>query len=161
MINRKLCVGMFILGALSHYDNEEVVKYKSIQYVASTLKKKHFPIRNGTAKQRFQKDIKALLKQKVIWENHASISDSAWKKATDDFSQDNSITVSALILAILRKEESTLEWYGFNKKKLEKYQQSSEFKNIHIFSSSRVATKLLSHLDSEIAYFNYEREKVS
>ena len=52
MINRKLCVGLFILGAMGHYDAEEVAKYKDIQYLAKVLHKKHFPIKNGTPNQR-------------------------------------------------------------------------------------------------------------
>lgn len=52
MINRKLCIGMFILGGLSHYDNEEIVKHPHIQYIAKTLKKKHFSLKNGSESNR-------------------------------------------------------------------------------------------------------------
>lgn len=58
-------------------------------------------------------------------------------------------------MAILRKEPDTAKWYGFNEKKLDKYRKTSEFKDSHNFSSSRVATKLLEHLDSEISYYNF------
>jgi len=152
-IDRRLCVGLFILGALSHYDKYEVIKFKSIQYIASTLHAKHFPIKNGTAKQRFNKDIKALSVLKVNWDIHSQISNKSWIKAADSFSKESAITVSALILAILRKEPKVAKWYGFNQKKLDKFSKSSQFKDMHIFSSSRVATKLLEHLDSEISYF--------
>ena len=183
-INRKLTIGMFILGAMSHYDKEEVIKYPSVQYIAATLVKKHFEIRNGTTQERmwikpryianqihkapkkadeFHKKgetaMKSILRKQNEWVTQAKIADTAWIRAADSFGADNAITVSALILAILRKEPEMAKWYGFNKKKMDKFAQSSEFKNMHIFASSRVATTLIKCLDQEIAHYNYEQSK--
>ena len=183
LIERRLAVGMFLLGAMSHYDREEVVKYKDIQYIAATLHKKHFPIKNGTPEQRLwinpqhviaqikktpknkekivkrgESEFKKKLQREEYWKVHANIADTSWKKASDAFSSTNAITVNQLILALLRKEPKTAKWYGFNQKKLDKFSKTGEHAGTHIFSSSRVATKMLEHLDSEIAYY-YAREK--
>ena len=53
---------MFILGALGYYTNEELQKDKHLQYVAMTLRKKHFALKNGSAKKYYafnDKKIKA------------------------------------------------------------------------------------------------------
>ena len=183
-IKKELCTGLFILGALSYYNNEEVLKYPSIQYIASILHKKHFSIKNGSAEDRIlvkeqyiRNEVRSLGKkaknevkiQRLLdkhkravlkavernnsWKVHSDIANTSWLKASASFKAESAITVSALILSILRKEPKTLKWYGFNQKKLDRYQKSSEAKDLHIFSSSRVATSLLENLDSEVSYY--------
>ena len=185
MINRKLCVGLFILGAMGHYDAEEVAKHKDIQYLAKVLVKKHFTIKNGTTENRLwqnqsyvfekikknpkkrdeflKKGAKAIEDKILIsnsWNTHSDIANRAWIKSADSFPSTNAITVNQLILALLRKEPDTMKWYGFNHKKLDKYAKSTN-QQTHIFSSSRVATALLEELDSEIAYYYNNKEKVA
>jgi len=62
-----------------------------------------------------------------------------------------------LILAILRKEPDVMKYYGFNKKKIDKFQKVPNGVERHNFASSRVASTLLELLDAEIAHYNYRR----
>ena len=182
-IERNLCVGLFILGALGHYNAEEVAKHKPIQYIAQVLHKKHFAIKNGTAEDRLWKNRSFVMdkvrsspknREKFIakgeravlnsfnrenkWMAHANVADTTWVKASKSFKADNTITVNQLILALLRKEPKAMKWYGFNQKKLDKYADSLNQKT-HFIASSRVAGKLLEELDAEIAYFYYRGEE--
>lgn len=188
VVNPKLCVGLFLLGALSHYDKEEVVKHAGIQYIAKVLKKKHYGVKHGSIHEKTWSDemyvrkqiaphVKSNNKKKVIeiqekyakavtqavrthncWIAHSQIANSAWGKASDRFAHNNSITVNQLILALLRKSPDAAKWYGFNQKKLDKFEQmDTEHKGQFIFSSSKVATQLLAELESEIAYFNHNQ----
>ena len=176
-IDRRLCVALMLVGGLSHYTPQEVQKYKDINYMLMTLQKKNFVLRNGTAEQRLwanqsyaleqikkspnkreqfmKKHTKAIHDLVVVHNNfiaHSKIADTAWRLASKKFPSTNAITVNQLVLALLRKDEPTMKYYGFNKKKLEKFAKSG-VQGSHIFSSSRVATTLLDELSSEIAYF--------
>ena len=180
-LNKDLLVGMFVLGVLSHYGFEEIQKDKGINYIAMTLRKKHFDLKNGNADVRLwseqeyvKKQIKRNPKRRVeyikksqkafskrielrnSWEVHAKISDSAWKKATLKFNADNAITTNQLLSALLRKNDSTVKWYSFNKKKIDKIlHPNPNRKDNYIMASSRVATALMNELESEIAYYYY------
>lgn len=176
-IDRRLCVSLMLVGGLSNYTTQEVQKYKDINYMLMTLQKKNFALRNGTAEQRLwanksyaldqikkspkkkeqflKKHKKAILGLVDVHNNfitHSKIADSAWKLASKKFPSTNAITVNQLVLALLRKDEPTMKYYNFNKKKLEKFAKSG-IQGSHIFSSSRVATTLLEELSSEIAYY--------
>ena len=157
-IDRRLCVGLIMVGAMSHYSAAELQKHKEVEYVAKTLMKKHFVQKNGTPKQRLNRDYGAILELKERWGYHAEISNKAWMRAADKFPETNAITVNHLVLALLRKEEDTKKHYKFNQKKLDKF--ASVGIDGHLFSSSKVATQLLKCLDEEIATFNYNQSKV-
>lgn len=187
IINRDLCVGLFILGVLAHYTKEEMLQYKDISYIASTLTKKHFNIKNGDENIRMWNNInyvqtkiketkgrinllervkirheKAIISYANIrnnWTAHTHIANEAWKRAADFFSSDNAITTTQLIIALLRKSESTKKYYKYNDKKLDKFSKTGMYVGTHIFSSSRVATKLLSTLDEEIAHFQFNNKE--
>lgn len=149
-INRNLLVGMLLLGVMSHYDKDEVIQDKDLNYIAATLKKKHWSLKHGTPKMRMQpskyvKQFKALHED---WLAHARISDTAWKNTELELKIE--ITTTALLMALLRKEEKAKKYYGFNDKKLLKYVNNSKHKDSYLFTSSKTATALLKNLDLEI-----------
>lgn len=179
-INKDVCLSIFIIGILGHYDNNEVIKEKDIQYIASTLKKKNFPIKNGTDKERilanpertkqelkrtkkakkkeqieanYLKAIKSIIRKKRTWDIHAKISDNAWLNSKQQAKELPS-SVSGLIYAILRKNESFIKWYSFNKKRMEQYMREDTAHNPTIFRSSLLVTKLINNLESEIELYN-------
>ena len=172
MIDRRLSIGMFILGILGHYDDDEVLANKHIQYVAQTLRKKHFDIKNGTAKDRFNATngritpqqrigaIKRLQQASENWLKHSAVADKAWVTASKATAQ-TEITITGFISAILKKEPDTIKWYGFNTKKLEKFKNESQFGDDYMFRNMRASTKLLSFLDAEIAHYNYNNRSVA
>ena len=152
-IDRRLCVGLMILGAMSHYDAHEVVSDKRLQYIAKALKKIHYPLKNGTARERMQRDSKVMFRIVTNWQTHADIADAAWKKSADSVTK--TITVSDLILALLRKEPRVAKMYNINVNKIKSMTSGK-----HILSSAQIATLLLGHLNSEIAYYYNEIEKI-
>jgi len=182
MIDRNLCVGMMIVGTLGHYDATEIMKWKSLQYIAATLRKKNFSIKNGSSEDRVWADADYVRKQmhsqpkkaqkiqergiKAVtraterynrWVTHSKIADDAWVRAANSFPATNAITTSALILALINKSPELKKFYGFNQKKLDKFRNSSEFKDLHFIASGRVASKLLEFLDEEISHYNFNK----
>ena len=151
-INKNLCVGMFILGALGYYTNEELQKDKHLQYVAMTLRKKHFSLKNGSAKDRITINAREILKRRAIWELHAHIADDAWNEATRKFPPTNAISITMLIFALLQKRPDVKKYYAFNDKKMQAYIDVLPEKN-HSFSSLRTASKMLEMLDFQIAHY--------
>ena len=143
---------MFILGALGYYSNEELQKDKHLQYIAITLRKKHFTLKNGSAKDRITINAKEILKRKVIWELHAHIADDAWNEATRKFPPTNAISITMLIFALLQKRPNVKKYYAFNDKKIQAYVDALPEKN-HSFASLRTASKMLEMLDCQIAYY--------
>jgi hypothetical protein len=183
-IDRRLTHGMFILGALGHYDNEEVIRYANIQYIAKTLKKKHFEIEKGTVQDRMwskpnhvinqikknpkkkkqfiqkgERAFQAILDCQKSWIIHTKIANEAWMEVAKEFTDQNYITVTELILALLRKEPDTMKYYGFNEKKLEKFRQTGQHQGEYIFSSSRTASRLIKRLDETISHYHYNQSK--
>jgi len=182
-IDRNLAVGMFVIGAMSHYTAEEISMHKDINYIMDIMRKKHFGIKNGTtetrmwskpmfvrneikknprkAEQFVKKGDKAIidsLQASNNWTIHSEIANKAWTEASNLFNKKNAISVNQLVSAILRKSPKTFSWYKFNQKKVDKFTKSGECANTHIFSSSKVASKLLEILDFEIAHYNYNRK---
>jgi hypothetical protein len=160
-IDKRLCVGMIILGALGYYSNEEMIKDKHLQYIAKTLRKRHFDIKNGSAKDRLIRNVLEIQKHKAIWELHAHISDNAWNNACTKFNDKNYITVTSLIFAIIKKSPDVQKFYGFTDKKLKEYYDSSAYKAQHTFASMRVASTLLEMLDFEIAHYYVKLDKMT
>jgi len=160
-LNRNLLVGLFIVGAMSHYDADEVIKYADIQYIAKALKKKNFEIKNGPAKMRAnpRQYAKQLSVIQMNWHMHTKISDQAWANTIEKFPATNAITVTGLILALLRKEPQMFKYYGFNKKKIDKFQTAEGSEKRLMFSSLKVASSLLNLLDAEIAHYNYRESR--
>lgn len=149
-INKNLLVGMLLLGVMSHYDKEEVVKDKDLNYIAATLKKKHWSLKHGTPKMIMQ-PAKHIAEFKLLHENwlsHARLADNAWKNTEQTLKIE--ITTTALLMALLRKEPKAKKYYGFNTNKLSKYVNNSAHKDNYLFTSSKVATALLENLDLEI-----------
>jgi len=105
---------------------------------------------------RAAKEVKTHMKRIESWETHAKIADTAWKRAANSFSVNNEITVNQLVMAIIRKDESVVKAYKFNKKVLDKFSETGV--KGHFFASSRTATKILECLDEEIAHYNYNLE---
>jgi len=159
-IDKRLCVGMMILGALGYYTNEEIVKDTHLQYISKTLRKKHFNIKNGSAKDRLKMNMQSLIKHKAIWELHAHISDDAWNKACGKFNNTNHITVTSLIYALIKKNPDVQKFYGFTDKKLKEYYDSSAYRSQHTFASMRTASTLLEMLDFEIAHYYVKLDKI-
>jgi len=184
-INRDLCIGQMVLGMMSHFDNDEIIKYNDLQYIAKILKKKNFALKNGTEKERYfanesfvmlklkavsknKKKQKAILdesiKSKIAienkllrWSEHGKITDLAWMKAIEKIDKNNYITILSAILAVLRKNPQTVKFYSFSPKKLEQIQKAQSLKDAYIFSSSRATTHLLDALDVEIAQYNFRQ----
>ena len=179
IIDRRLCVGQYLIGVLGYYTDAELMVDSGMNYIAMTLRKKHFNIKNSTpivrmwskpqyvAKQ-IQKQPKkreeilaksARMTQKSIddmnrWVQHSLIADEAWKEACDSFPETNAISTNQLIGAIFRKNPDIVSWYGFNQKKIDKILAGDKY----IFASSRVATSLLKKLDETIARYNYNNK---
>ncbi len=171
-INKNLCVGLFCIGFLSHYSNKEIEKYPEAQYIAKVLKKKHFDLKNGTPKDRLvarggrysnKMIIDARVKNETalrLFQLHGQLADKAWRGSCEAFPSDNGITVIESIIALLRKSPSTMKFYKFNQKKLDKIQLKNRDEDTYIFSSSRVASKLLERLDIEISYLKNNHEEI-
>ena len=182
VIDRRICIGIFIVGAISFYEKDEIMKHKAIGYVLKVLKKKNFSLKNGRVEdnlwsnaeyvrnqlrinpkkakeitRKFEQAVRNKTKTENRWTAHIEIANNAWMKATKKFSENNAITTNQLVLALLRKDEATMKFYGFNAKKLKAF--AGKGTNGYIFSSSRVASTLLEILDQEIAYFNYNKRK--
>lgn len=165
---------MFILGLLAHYTDEEIIKDKHLQYIASVLKKKHFDLKNGNAKLRItlktqpkneaqQKELtRAIYKMKLIkeaWDLNTHIADKAWKTTAEAETVKHDVTTTDLIVFLLEKEASASKWYGFNKKKLEAFKKTSPLFGKYGYRSLRVVNELVKQLEIEIAHYNYNNLK--
>jgi hypothetical protein len=159
-IDRRLCVGMLLVGALGYYDNKEIAQDKSLEYIASKLRKRNFTIKNGSAKDRFNRNSKALMRSKAIFDIHAHIADDAWNAACMKFGATNEISVSALIYFLIKKNPDVQKFYEFNPKELEKFYKSNINKSTHSFSSMRTASKIMEMLDIHVAYYNFNVKKL-
>jgi hypothetical protein len=182
-IDRRFCVGLFILGVLGHYSSSEIAKDSGLRYIAEVLRKKHFELKNGTVEMRtwaspsyvnkqikrnpkkrdeyIKKGQRAVAKRIEVvnrWTVHSRVADNAWIKATYRFDKNNAITTNQLIFALLRKNPDVLKWYKFNPKKIESILKPRPNTDNYIIQSSRVATALLEELDAEIAYYNADSE---
>jgi len=152
-INDKLIVGMIIFGSLSHYDEDELLKCKDIQYIASILRKKHFNIKNGTVKERMGNNIQIINKKREIWTFYADISNSIWLEASKRL-KTGEIAIISLILSLLRKRPDVVKWYGFNEKRLKKIHLESLKTRNYMMASSIASSKLLEVMDEKIDEYN-------
>jgi len=176
-----------MVGLLGYYDKDEIQKYKDIQYIAKLLRVKHFDMKNGKAadrllndkgyiaqkthklsdkkKEEFEKKVIAAVNRIVTSRDnfvlHGNIADKAFKRASNNFPSTNGITITATILALLRKTPSAMKHYKFNQKNIDKINNANKNEKTLIFSSSRVATELLKCLDEEIAHYYFNLKEVA
>lgn len=184
-VNRDLCVGMLIMGILGHYQKEDIINTKSIQYIAKTIKKKNFTFKHGESSDRkwvesdhrkkmlkaaktqeakmkvvsqYDKAYERLVEVQKDWFENSKIAIEAWEDAYR-MSEKQEITASGYIVALLRKEPSVVKFYGLSEKKIKNFKESSSDDKTHGFRSSVAATKVLDLLGKNIATFNYRQSK--
>jgi len=176
-LNRNLCVGLILLGVVSFYDEEEIAKDSFLKHIKNALDSKHNPLKNGTKKEilsaneihtkklmsithdlkkrkriidDFKRAARSIYAKRAYFNEHTKISDSAFEELGKNMPDDYSVSASAMLFALLRKNSEVVKWYKINTKKVAIQQKIDMKNNGFTMSSSRFIDTLLQNMDNQI-----------
>lgn len=166
-IDDRICIGQMLVGTMSHYSNDDVLKNDDLQYIAKTLKKINYQLKNGSAKDRaeviraqkiknkklFDVSLNKIALARSTWDIHSHIADDAWNDAVKKLPSHTMFSAIGLIYFLLKKRKDVLKFYSFDEKRLESIFELSDGKSTHSFQSMRTSSALLKSLEYRIANY--------